>query len=113
MKVVYTYTEGMEPIYIDKSNGTQRVLIVFKDSDKTFVYYCDDSTSQVFLNEIISTTMLGFTLDNFKRIDDDDQFDRYLTYIKNNYNYSGEHLSEKITGHDIGNLVPGHEGSGD
>ena len=105
MKIVYTYTEGTEPIYVDGSNGVQRVLIVFKDNDQTFVYYCDDYLRQMFLNEIISTSLLGFSVSNFKRIEDDDQFNRYLEYISNNYNYSGEHINEKIDGHDQGGAV--------
>lgn len=113
MNVVYTYKDGTEPIYIEKSEGTQRVLIVFKDDDRTFVYYCDDYTRQVFLNEIISTSMLGFTIENFKRIDNDEQFDRYLKFIDDNYNYSGKHIGERIDGHSQGGAVVdtrGHNG---
>lgn len=109
MKILYTYVEGMDPIYIEGTNQTQRVLIVFTDNDKRYVYYCNDATSQVFLNEIISSTLLGFTLSNFKRIEDDEQFNNYIQHIRNNYNYSGEHLEAKIDGHDRGGLVLGRD----
>ena len=33
MKILYTYKEGTEPIYVNGSNGVQRVLIVFKDDN--------------------------------------------------------------------------------
>lgn len=106
MKVVYTYTEGTEPIYINGSNGVQRVLIVFKDNDRTFVYFCDDYHREVYLNEIISTRLsIGFDLSNFKRIENDSEFYSYLSFIENNYNYNGKHINEKIDGHDLGGPV--------
>lgn len=111
MKVIYTYKEKTEPIYIEGSNGVQRVLIVFKDDGRTFVYYCDDYIRQTFLNEIISTSLLGFTINNFKRIESDEQFNRYIQYISDNYNYSGEHIEEKIDGHDQGGAVVDTRGS--
>ena len=101
MKILYTYKEGTEPIYVNGSNGVQRVLIVFKDDNRTYVYYCDDYLRQMFLNEIISTSLMGFDLANFRRIDNDEQFNRYLQYITDNYNYSGQHIGEKIDGHGI------------
>lgn len=106
MKVVYTYKEGTDPLCINKSKGVQRVLIVFKDDDRTFVYYCDDYYRTVHLNEIIDTkSNLGFDLDNFKKVDSDIEFYYYLDWISRNYNYSGEHVSEKISGHDLGGAV--------
>ena len=105
MKILYTYKEGTEPIYVNGSNGVQRVLIVFKDDNRTYVYYCDDYLRQMFLNEIISTYLMGFDLANFRRIDNDEQFNRYLQYITDNYNYSGQHIGEKIDGHDQGGAV--------
>lgn len=106
MKVVYTYTEGTEPLYINGSSGVQRVLIVFKDEGKTFVYYCDDYTRKMYLNEILSTRLaIGFSLDNFKKIEDEEQFDRYIDYIQNNYNYSGSHIHEVVDGHDQGGAI--------
>ena len=47
MKILYTYKEGTEPIYVNGSNGVQRVLIVFKDDNRTYVYYCDDALQRV------------------------------------------------------------------
>lgn len=101
MKVVYTYKEGTKPIYVEGTEGTRRVLIVFKDGLKTVVYYCDDLNSQVFINEVISPTMLGFTMSNFKRIESDEEFRTYSKYITDNYNYSGEHITEKTDGNDL------------
>lgn len=106
MKVEYTYTEGSTPLYVNNSRGVQRVLIVFKDDGRSFVYYCDDYYRTVHLNEIIDTqSKLGFDLENFKKIESDIEFYYYLDWISRNYNYSGEHVSEKITGHDLGGSV--------
>lgn len=106
MIVEYTYTDGSDPIYINNSNGVQRVLILFKDDGRTFVYYCDDYYRTVHLNEIIDrSSKLGFHLDNFKKIESDIEFYYYVDWISRNYNYSGEHIYEKITGHDQGGAV--------
>lgn len=106
MKVVYSYKEGMQPLYVDNSKGVQRVLIVLKHNHKTYVYYCDDYLRTMYLNEVIdSTSYLGFSLENFKKIDLDEEYYSVLQFISNNYNYSGEHVEETISGHDQGGAV--------
>lgn len=109
MQILYTYKECMDPIFIEGTEGTMRVLLVFREDGDTFVYYCSDVTHQVFINRIISTRLLGFTLSNFARIEDDEQFQRFQDYIETHYNYNGQHMTDKIDGHDRGGLVVGRD----
>lgn len=107
MKVIYTYKSKTNPIYIEGSNNTQRVLIVFQDGMDLFVYYSDDYLRHVYLNKVIKSHTLSEVLhmDHLVRIESDDQFNSYINWIKNNYNYDGVHIDEKINGHDLGGSV--------
>ena len=44
-------------------------------------------------------------MNNLVRIESDEQFNTYIKWIENNYNYNGIHINEKITGHDLGGAV--------
>ena len=106
MKVLYSYTNNAKIISIKESNGVQRVLLVFKDNNDSFVYFCDDYLRTTYLNKIINPTLAEpFCISNFKRIDTDEEFFHYTKLIENSYNYNGVHLEEKITGHDQGGAV--------
>ena len=52
MKVLYTYKTKTPPIYIEGSNNTQRVLILFQDGSNLFVYYADDYLRHTYLNRV-------------------------------------------------------------
>lgn len=107
MKVLYTYKTKTNPVYIEGSNNSQRVLIVFQDGSDLFVYYADDYLRHTYLNKIIKSNLLSEVLhmDNLVRIESDEQFNSYIEWIENNYNYNGIHIDEKITGHDLGGAV--------
>ena len=104
MKILYSYTEGIDPIYLDKINGVQRVLLMFQDSGKTYVYFCDDYLRHTYLNIVLDFTTPLCTK-KLGRVEDDKEFYYYLKYIESNYNYNGVHVEEKITGHDQGGHV--------
>lgn len=101
MKVAYTYVEGMEPLYIQDSQGLQRVLIVFNDLGNTYCYFCDDYYRNVYLNQVIDIKK-PLVHSNLKRIESNEAFNTYINYIESNYNYNGKHITEKTTGHDRG-----------
>lgn len=107
MKVLYTYTNGKDPLVIKNSNGVQRILIIFQDSQKTFVYFCDDYLRHTYLNCLkkkFSPTE-PITLDDLGRIESDQEFYFYTAWVEQNYNYNGVHVEDKITGHDQGGAV--------
>ena len=58
MKVLYTYKTKTNPIYIEGSNNSQRILIVFQDGTDLFVYYVDDYLRHTYLNRIIKSNLL-------------------------------------------------------
>lgn len=107
MKVLYTYKTKTPPIYIEGSNNTQRVLILFQDGSNLFVYYADDYLRHTYLNRVSKNSLLSEVLhmNNLVRIESDEQFNTYIKWIENNYNYNGIHINEKITGHDLGGAV--------
>lgn len=101
MKIVYEKLSSSEDIYISESNQNQRLLVWFEDDFDWFVYYCDDLTSQVFINKIIDKGIKGgasalFSLSNFEVIKDTEQFDKYSEWITRNYNYSGIHKGNDL-----------------
>lgn len=106
MKILYSYKEGITPVFLDK-NGIQRLLLMFQDSGNIFAYYCDDYLRNVYLNKVSKNSIIAETLsiENMSRIQSDEQFDYYINWINNNYNYNGQHISEKISGHDLGGPV--------
>lgn len=107
MKVLYSYTEKRDPVYISDSNGVQRVLLIFQDSGKIYVYFCDDYLRHTYLNRLIKTQLGSEPIynKNLVRIESDEEFYFYLNWIESNYNYNGKHVEEKISGHDIGGPV--------
>lgn len=103
MKILYTYSKNSTPVYINGGAGNIRLLILFEDNSDQFVYYCDDYNSKSYINKIINPKASDkFNLNNFKKIENDDQFSIYDQIITNLYNYNGYHKGEKIDGHDIG-----------
>lgn len=104
MKVIYTYKDGSTPTFIEGSHNTLRILIVFYDNNKLYVYYCDDSASSIYLNVVTKTTVIDQFLDMsmLTRIESDEEFNYYIKWIEDNYNYNGAHLNEKILGDDLG-----------
>lgn len=106
MKVIYAYKENKQPIYIKDSKGVQRVLVVFTDSSDTYVYYVDDYLRNTYLNKIIDTKAVNvFDILNFTKIESDEQFYSYQSWITRNFNYDGKHVNEVITGHDQGGAI--------
>ena len=106
MKILYSYAEGKSPVYIEGSNGLQRLLLSFTEGNDTFVYFCDDYLRHTYLNKVINTSLSNiYATVNFKKIESDTEFYFYLNYITNNYNYDGSHIEEKISGHDQGGAV--------
>lgn len=101
MKLLYAYDEKKE-ILVSTGDGHQVVLLWFEDDDDWFVYYCDDSTSQTFINRIINkfetTADRMFSGLNFERIKSDEQFDKYQKWIETNFNYQGLMKDEKLDG---------------
>lgn len=104
MKILYTYVEGMEPLYIQDGGGVQRVLIMFKDNGKTYCYFTDDYHRHIYLNIVINTSA-PLTNSNLKRIDSDEEFYYYVEKINKNYNYDGSHIEHKLDGADRGGDV--------
>lgn len=106
MKVIYAYKEGMEPIYIKNSKGTQRILIVFQDQAHCFVHFADDYLRHTYLNRLINPMAADrFVNENLARIETDAEFYHYLGWINDNYNYSGLHMEEKLDGADVGGPI--------
>ena len=106
MKILYSYKEGTTPKFIDNSQGVQRVLLSFIDDGVVYVYFCDDYYRNTYLNVVLDPKLPSpYSLDNFKRIEEDSVFYHYTAYIENNYNYNGKHIEEKIAGHDLGGAV--------
>lgn len=106
MKVRYSYTINKQPIYVSSTNGVMRVLLILTRDLESFVYYSDDYTRKVYLNKIINPLdSCPFYLDNFIKIKEDEEFNSILNFIKNNFNYNGEHVQEIITGYDLGGPV--------
>lgn len=107
MKAIYTYTNNKEPIYIADSNGTQRVLVVFQEAGRLYVYFCDDYLRHTYLNRLIKTSLNSEPICNANliRIEDDVEFYACLNWVESNYNYNGMHVEEKISGHDQGGAV--------
>lgn len=107
MKPIYSYTKGKTPIYLDKINGVQRILLIFQDSGRLYVYYCDDYLRHTYLNRINKSSLNSepITIKDLVRIDSDEEFYFYTKWIENNYNYNGVHVEEKIDGHDLGGAV--------
>ena len=62
MKVLYTYKTKTPPIYIEGSNNTQRVLILFQDGSNLFVYYADDYLRHTYLNRVSKNSLLSEVL---------------------------------------------------
>lgn len=104
MKIIYSYKEGTQPLYVSDSNGVQRILLTFKDNNNVYVYFCDDYLRHTYLNKVTNPS-LAYSNSNFSRIDSDEEFYHYLSIIEKNYNYNGKHLEEKIDGHDQGGAV--------
>lgn len=104
MRVLYSYVEGSKPIYVDESNGAQRVILVLKSDLDTYVYYVDDYYRKSYINKILSTSLMGFTLKNFIKIESDEEFNFVNDWIHNNYNYDGSHIKEKVDGEDLGGI---------
>lgn len=106
MKIIYTYKTNSNPIFIEGGQGVQRLLLAFKDGSNFFVYFCDDYLRHTYLNKIINPSLSNpYNITNFKKIELDQEFYYYLNIIEKNYNYNGQHLEEKIDGHDIGGPV--------
>lgn len=107
MRVIYSYTKGKDPVFIEGSNGVQRVLLTFYDNSNLYVYYCCDYNRAVYLNKVDKVSVLSepLSINHLKRIELDSEFDYYINWIDRNYNYSGKHVSEKIIGHDRGGAV--------
>lgn len=104
MKVIYTYTDGAHPAFIEGSNNTLRILIVFYDNLNLYVYYCDDDSMSVYLNAVVKTSLVdqALNMSMLVKIESDEEFNHYIKWIENNYNYNGLHIKEKITGSDRG-----------
>jgi hypothetical protein len=102
MKLLYVKTDKTPEIQVYTGGGHQRILVWFEDDGDQFVYYCDDSTSQTFINKIINkfetTSDRMFSGLNFSRIESDEQFDRYQKMIEANFNFQGLMKDEKIDG---------------
>lgn len=97
MKILYTYTNNVDPIYIDTTD--QKVLICFQDSGDNFIYYANDYTHMCYINRVVNINLQNWaTADNLEVIENDAQFDKYVSYINANYNYQGLHVTEKIDG---------------
>lgn len=106
MKVIYSYKEGTQPLYVNGSNGVQRVLVTFKDNNNIYVYFCDDYLRHTYLNKVINPGASDiYSNSNFIRIESDEEFYHYLSLIEKNYNYNGKYVEEKIDGHDQGGHV--------
>lgn len=106
MKIIYTYKTNSNPIFIQGGAGVQRLLLSFKDGNNFFVYFCDDYLRHTYLNKVINPNLTEpYINSNFKRIELDSEFYYYINFIEKNYNYNGQHLEEKIDGHDLGGAV--------
>lgn len=106
MKIIYSYKEGTQPLYISDGNGVQRVLLSFKDNNNIYVYFCDDYLRHTYLNKVINMNVSNiYANSNFSRIEQDEEFYYYISLIEKNYNYNGKHIEEKIDGHDQGGAV--------
>lgn len=106
MKIIYTYKEKTNPLYILGGAGVQRVLLSFIDNGDMYVYFCDDYLRHTYLNKIINKNLADvYFSSNLARIESDTEFYFYLALIERNYNYNGKHVTEKITGHDQGGAV--------
>ena len=106
MRVIYSYKEGMKPVYVSNTNGTRRVLLVIEDGSDYFVYYCDDHSRQSFINRIVNKFLIEiYDMTNFERIQSDEQFAYYDSWIANNYNYNAVHVDEKVDGADQGGPI--------
>lgn len=94
MKVIYIKIQTADDVFIGGSQGNQRLLVWFEDNLDWYVYYCCDLTSQTYINRIINkmlTRDLLFSLDNFERIEDDEQFKKYSEWVNNKVNFAGLH----------------------
>lgn len=106
MKIIYSYKEGTQPLYVSDSNGVQRILLTFKDNSNVYVYFCDDYLRHTYLNKVVNTTLADpYSNSNFIRIESDEEFYYYLSLIEKNYNYNGKHLQEKLDGSDQGGAI--------
>ena len=106
MQVLYTYTNGTTPVYITEGAGVIRLLVLFKDQGDEFVYYCDDYLSKTFINRVKNPLAKDkFNVNNFEAIASDDQFNTYVKFIDNLYNYAGLHKGEQIQGNDINTKI--------
>lgn len=102
MNILYAYTKDQPVIHVSTGDGNQRVLLWFQDDNDWFVFYCDDSTSETFINRIINkfetTADKLFHGFNFERIADDEQFTTYQKFVEKNFNYQGLIKDEEIDG---------------
>lgn len=102
MKILYTYKTNTDPIFITNVASTAVVLAVFSDDFDEYVYYADLYNSKEYLNKIYNKFAIEkYSLLNFEVIKEDDQFNTYIKWIKDHYNYNGQHLTEKIDGNDL------------
>jgi len=100
MKVLYSAIATKKAIPITGGDGLQFLILWLERDNNWYVYYSDEYESKVYLNKIINKGASGgaaglFNGDNFKRIDDDEEYESIMKWIDNNYNYSGIHIDEK------------------
>lgn len=108
MKIIYSCTNTNDNIIISGSERNPlRLLLSFYDNSDFYVYYVSDYDRQAFLNKIEKVSVLDEALhvDHLRRIESDAEFDYYMNWIHNNYNYDGYHYNDKISSHSKGGSV--------
>lgn len=115
MKVLYAYQNNDKPIYVSGLNPNYLdnddlpavvVFMLLKVELDYFVYYVDNILRTAYIariKNILSSDV--YNIDNFERVQSDEQFKALDTFIQKQFNYSGQHLGEKLDGETVGGPI--------
>lgn len=101
MKIIYVDNKDNTDYFI---NGvpTLKARVVFWDENDLFVYYTEDTENTSYINRVFNKDLKPniFDIYNLLPIEDDAQYEKYRTYIDNNYNFQALHQGERVDGSD-------------
>lgn len=107
MKFVYFDTKDNIDIYLQDSPEV-KVRATFIDEGDVFLYLSCDREFATYINRVIDPKMKPhiYFASNLEAIEDEEQFQRYASYIMGNTNYQAQHKDEIVDGTEDGTWTP-------
>lgn len=83
MQIRFVASDQHSGIPVKDSHGHQQVLITIQDGMEDIVVIADDITGGLYINRIKNRFLMEiYESSNFEKIEDEEQFNKYLKYLK-------------------------------